>query len=51
MTGQLQRMADGIRQELRIERQTDAATEEKTKPQTDKLMEEVLRRENLLGDS
>ena len=43
-----QRMANGVRQRLRRERQTDTATEEKIGPRTDKLMEEVLRRENLL---
>ena len=49
MPKQLQRKTDGICQELRIERQTVAATEDKTVPQTDELMKEVLQRENLLN--
>ena len=45
MSEQLQRMTTGSRQELKDERQTDTATEEKTPSQTETLMEEVLRRE------
>jgi len=48
MSEQPQRMKDGIPQELRIERQAATAAKDKTGPRTDKLMEEVLRRENLL---
>ncbi|NOZ72602.1 MAG: group II intron reverse transcriptase/maturase [Chloroflexi bacterium] len=47
MSEQPQKMTDGIRQELRTERQAATATKDKTGPRTDKLMEEVLRRENL----
>jgi retron-type reverse transcriptase len=47
MSEQPQRMKDGIPQELRIERQAATAAKDKTGPRTDKLMEEVLRRENL----
>lgn len=43
----LWRMMNGIYQEPRIERQAVTATKDKTGPRTDRLMEEVLRRENL----
>jgi RNA-directed DNA polymerase len=41
------RMMNGNRQELGIECQTVTATKDMARPRTDKLMEEVLRRENL----
>ena len=44
----LWRMMNGIYQEPKIECQTATAAKDKTGPRTDKLMEEVLRRENLL---
>ncbi len=42
------RMMNGNRQELGIECQTVTAAKDVARPRTDKLMEEVLRRENLL---
>jgi len=41
------RMMNGNRQELGIACQTVTATKDMARPRTDKLMEEVLRRENL----
>jgi RNA-directed DNA polymerase len=48
MSEQLRRVMGGTHQRLKSERQTVAATKEKTGPRADKLMEEVLRRENLI---
>lgn len=42
------RMAAGSRQESSIVRQADTAIEDKAGPRTDKLMEEVLRKDNLI---
>ncbi len=41
--------ADGIRKNTERERQTFAAAEENAQPETTKLLEEVLRRENLIA--
>lgn len=48
MSERLQRMMGGTHQGLKSERQTVAATKDKTGPRTEKLMEEVIRRENLI---
>ena len=49
MSEQPLRMMNGIHQELGTERQAVTAIEDKTGPRIDKLMVEVLRRENLFG--
>jgi len=43
------KVADGIRKNTERERQTSAAAEENAPPETTKLLEEVLRRENLIA--